>query len=49
MIHNDIKYLTSICWDKKDQPPTIDLTKDSFTGRYGLGSNSLFIPNSSPF
>ena len=39
--------LTSTCWDKKYQPLTIDMTKDKYTGRYGLGLNSLFVPNSS--
>ena len=43
------KYLTSTCWDKKQQPLTIDMTKDKFTGRYRLGLNSFFVPNSSPF
>ena len=46
---NEFKYLTSTCWDKKYQPLTIDLTKDKNTGRYRLGLNSLFIPESSPF
>ena len=34
---------------QKNQPLTIDKTKDKFTGRYRLGINSLFVPNSSLF
>ena len=31
---NEFKTLTSICWNGKNQPPAIDMTKDSFQGRY---------------
>ena len=34
MNRNEIKYLTSTCWNEKYQPLTIDLTKDECTGRY---------------
>ena len=43
------KSLISICWNLKYQPLTIDMTKDKYMGRYRLGLNSLFVPNSSPF
>ena len=46
---NEFKYLTSTCWNEKYQPLTIDMTKDKYTGRYRLGLNSIFVPNSSPF
>ena len=46
---NEFKYLTSTCWNEKYQPLTNDMTKDKYTGRYRLGLNSLFVPNSNPF
>ena len=46
---NEFKLLTSTCWNEKYQPLTIDMTKDKYTGRYRLGLNSIFVPNSSPF
>ena len=46
---NEFKYLTSTCWNKIYQPLTIDMTKDKFTGRYRLGLNSIFDPDSNPF
>ena len=46
---NEYKYLTSTCWNKSYQPLTIDMTKDKFTGRYRLGLNSIFVPDSSSF
>ena len=49
MTLNEFKYLTSICWNKSYQPITIDMTKDKYTGRYRLGLNSIFVPDSSPF
>ena len=49
MTQNDIKCLTSTYWDKKYQSLTIDMTKDNYTGRYRLGLESLYIPNSFPF
>ena len=49
MIFNEFKNLTKICWDKKNQPFTIDMTKDKNTGRCRLGLKSFFVPNSSPF
>ena len=45
----EFKYFTSTCWnEKKYQPLTIDITKDKYTGRYRLGLNSIFVPDSSP-
>ena len=49
MTLNEFKYLTSICWNQKYQPLTIDMTKDKYTGKYRLGLNSIFVPDSSPF
>ena len=49
MTLNELKYLTSVCWEVKYQPLTIDMTKDKFTGRYRLGLNSIFVLDSSPF
>ena len=49
MTLNEIKYLTSVCWVKKYQPLTIDMTKDKYTGRYRLALASLFEPDSNPF
>ena len=46
---NEFKFLTSTCWNEKYQPLTIDMTKDKYTGRYRLGLNSIFIPDTTPF
>ena len=46
---NEFKNFTNICWNEKYQPFTIDMTKDKFCGRYRLGLNSIFVPDSSPF
>ena len=49
MTLNEFKLLTSSCWNEKYQPLTFDITNDKHQGRYGLGLNSKFVPNSSPF
>ena len=49
MTLNEIKNLTNICWKGKNQPLTTDMTKDKYTVRYGLGLNSIFVPESSRF
>ena len=49
MTLNEFKLLTSTCWNEKYQPLTIHMTKDKYTGRYRLGLNSIFVPDSSPF
>ena len=49
MTLDEFKSLISICWNEKYQPLTIDMTKDKYTGRYRLGLNSIFVPDSSPF
>ena len=49
MTLNEFKLLTSTCWNKNYQRLTIDMTKDKYTGRYRLGLNSIFVPDSSPF
>ena len=46
---DEFKYLTSTCWNEQYQPLTTDRTEDKFSGRYRLGFNSMFIPDSSPF
>ena len=49
MTLNEFKLLKSTCWSEKDQPLTFDMTKDKKTGRYRLGLNSIFAPDSSRF
>ena len=49
MTLNEFKFLTSICWDKKYNPLTIDMTKDKYQGRYRVELCSIFVPDSSPF
>ena len=49
MTLDEFKYLTSTCWNEKYTPLTIDMTKDKYTGRYRLGLNSIFVPNTTPF
>ena len=49
MTLNEFKILTRTCWNEKYIPLTIDMTKDRYQGRYRLGLNSIFVPNSSPF
>ena len=49
MTLDEFKYLTSTCWNKNYQLLSFDKTKDKFCGRYRLGFNSIFVPNSSPF
>ena len=49
MTLDKFKYLTSTCWNEKYQPLTIDKTNDKFCGRYRLGLNSIFVPDSSLF
>ena len=46
---NEFKSLTSTCWNKNYQHLTVDMTKDKCTGRYRLGLNSIFVPDSNPF
>ena len=49
MTLNEFKLLASTCWNEKYQPLTIDMTKDKFFGRYRLGLNSIFVPDTTPF
>ena len=49
MTFNEFKLLTSTCWNEKYQPLTIDMTKDKYQGRYRLGLNSIFVPDSCLF
>ena len=45
----EFKLITSTCWNEKYQPPTNDVAEDKNTGRYRLGLNSLFVPDTNPF
>ena len=49
MTLNDFKFLTSTCWYEIYIPLTIDMNKDRYQGCYRLRSNSIFVPDSSPF
>ena len=49
MTLNEIKYLTSTCWNEKQQPLTIDMTKVRDQGRYRLGLIRVLVTNTSPF
>ena len=49
MTLDEFKHLTSTCWKKNYQPLTIDKTEDKYQGRYRLGLNSIFVPDTSPF
>ena len=49
MTLNEFNFLTSTCWNEKFQPLFFDMFKDRYQGRYRLGLNSIFVPNSSPF
>ena len=49
MTLDEVEYLTSTCWNEKYQPPTIDMTRNKYFGRYRLGLKSIFVPESSPF
>ena len=49
MTVSEFKNITNICWNEKYQPLTIDMTKDRYEGRYRLGLNSIFVPDSSLF
>ena len=49
MTLNEFKLLTSTCWNEKYQPIAIDMTKDRYQGRYRLGLNSIFVPDTTPF
>ena len=49
MTLNEFKCLTSICWNEKYQPLTIEMTKNRYQGSYRLGLIKIFVPDSSPF
>ena len=49
MTLNEFNISTSTCWNEKYQPLTIDMTKDKYTGRYRLGLNNIFVPDTTPF
>ena len=48
MTLNEIKIVTSNCWNGKYQPITIDMTKDHYSGSYRLRLHSFFVPDSFP-
>ena len=49
MTMNGYEFLTSVFWNEKYQPFTIDMTKNKYTGRYRLGLDSVFVPNTNRF
>ena len=49
MTLNEFKVLTYTRWNEQYQPLTLDMTKDRYQGRYRLGLNSIFVPDSSLF
>ena len=49
MTLSEFKLLASTCWSEKCKPLRIDMTKDKYIGRYRLGLNSIFVPDSSLF
>ena len=49
MTLKEFKLLSNTCWNEKNQPLNIDMTKDKYTGRYRLGLNSVLVPNTFPF
>ena len=49
MILDEFKYKNITCWNEQYMLLTIDMTKDKNIGRYRLGLNSVFVPDSSPF
>ena len=46
MTFNEIKLLTSTCWNERYQPLVIDKTKDKYTGRHSLGLEKKANPDS---
>ena len=49
MTLNEFKLISSTCWNEKYQPLTIDMTKDKYIGRYRLGLDNIFVPDTNPF
>ena len=49
MTLNEFKLLTSNYWNGKNQPLIFDLTKNKNSGRYRLGLNGLFVPDTNRF
>ena len=49
MIVDEVKYLTSTCWNEKYQPITTYLTKYKYTNCCRLALNSIFVPKSTQF
>ena len=49
MTPSKLKVLSSSSWNEKYQPNTIAMTRDKYTGRYHLGSNSIFAPDTFTF
>ena len=43
------KLSNSTCWKERYQLLTFDMTKGNYTGRYRLGIDSLFVPDTHPF
>ena len=49
MTLTEFKLLTSTCWNENHQSFTIDTTRGEYAGRYRIGLNSIFVPDSSLF
>ena len=49
MTLNEFKLITSTSWQERYQALSIDMTKDKHTGRYRLGLNSIFVPDTTLF
>ena len=49
MTSDEFKYLSSTCWIEKYLFLTIDVSQNKYQGRYRLGLNSIFVPDSSVF
>ena len=46
MIFKEFKELCSDCWRSNYQPLTIDMSKEIYQGKYRLGLDSIYFPDS---
>ena len=49
MTLKEFKLITSNSWSQKNQPLTIDISRDKCTGRYRLGLSSIVVPDKNTF
>ena len=49
MTHKEFKLSVFSFWIERNQPLTIDMTKEKCSGDYPLALNSILIPDSCPF